>query len=311
MPPGSLSSPTSISITRGVSEFKVATTRTVINAELGPSGQSFNPPAVVTFAWSDTNNNGLIDNTTIQEANLKIWRNGVLFAGPCSSATYQQPACATACNGLECCCDMNANAWTLRLDHFSQYIVGDDATTLIPGGGSKATDCIAEFDAVAPKSPLAKSGLPNATRTCTDGDPTCDADGTVDGICTFTVSACVNVTDPRLQDKSGNVVCTATDVATVTLKSPKPDNSHPDKAAAAIALRGLFAGLAPSTVGGTHNDVVTYSTPLATAGLCSGATEISVPLNGKKRRSLPLKVQARSTGSVTDTDTITLKCVAP
>ncbi len=150
--PGWLSSPTTISITRGVSELKVATTRTVITADLGPSGQTFNPPALVSFGSTDTNNNGLIDNTTIQEANLKIWRNGVLFAGPCSSAAYQQPACAMACNGLECCCDMNANTWTLQLDHFSQYIVGDTTSNLIPGGGSKASDCFVEYDAIAPNA---------------------------------------------------------------------------------------------------------------------------------------------------------------
>jgi hypothetical protein len=32
---------------------------------------------------------------------------------------------------------MTANTWTLQLAHFSQYVVGDDAATLIPGKGFK------------------------------------------------------------------------------------------------------------------------------------------------------------------------------
>jgi hypothetical protein len=187
---------------------------------------------------------------------------------------------------------------------------------LIPGGGSKATDCIVEFDVVAPGSSLASNGFPNATRTCTDGDPACDLDGAVNGSCTFAVSACVNVTDPRLTDRTGTVMCTASDVASVSINNPKPDNDDGAKAAVGTALRDLFAGLAASTVGGGRQEVVSYSTPVATADLCSGATVV-VPRNGKKSRSLALSFTARTTppaGKPTgraDTDTLTLKCVAP
>ncbi|MBI3786012.1 MAG: hypothetical protein HY270_21690 [Deltaproteobacteria bacterium] len=242
IPPGAVSQPTSVSITRSASaELKVGTTRVLTYAELTPDNVMFNPPATVMFNWDDATNNGVVDGTTIQETNLKIWRNGVLFAGPCNSPTYQQPACATACAGLECCCDMVGNNWTLQLAHFSQYVMGDAAATLIPGGGNKSTDCMTEFDVVAPQSPLAKNGLPGSKRTCTDGDPTCDADGTADDTCTFSVRACINVTDPRLQDKNSNPLCTPSDIAAFTLKSPKPTDS--DKATATQALHTMLASL--------------------------------------------------------------------
>jgi cysteine-rich repeat protein len=321
VPPGALSQPTSIAITRitsnGTAQFKVGDTHALLYADLTPAGQPFSPPATVTFAWDDADDNGIVDTTTIQEKNLQIWRDGVLFAGPCSNASYQQPACATACNGQRCCCDMAANTWTLDLTHFSQYVVGDGPAMLIPGGGSKATDCIVEFDVVAPGSSLASNGFPNATRTCTDGDPACDLDGAVNGSCTFAVSACVNVTDPRLIDKTGTVMCAASDVASVSVNNPKPDNADAVKAAAGTALRNLFTGLAASTIGGGHQEVVSYSPPVATADRCSSAAQVVVPRDGKKSRSLALSFTARTTPPVgkrmgrADTDMLTLKCAAP
>jgi len=60
-------------------------------------------------------------------------------------------------------------------------------------------------------------------------------------------------------------------------------------------MRDLFANLAPSTIGGRNNEVVTYTTPVSTADLCSGATAITVPLNGKKSRGILLSLATRTT----------------
>jgi hypothetical protein len=59
--------------------------------------------------------------------------------------------------------------------------------TVVGGGGSKSRDCLVVFDA-AVNHPISS---PRNIR-CTDGDPTCDADQTVDGVCTFELSVCVN-----------------------------------------------------------------------------------------------------------------------
>jgi hypothetical protein len=50
------------------------------------------------------------------------------------------------------------------------------------GGGPAATDCF-----------LAYGGATGPAITCTDGDPSCDVDGAIDGTCTFRVTACTNV----------------------------------------------------------------------------------------------------------------------
>jgi hypothetical protein len=68
-------------------------------------------------------------------------------------------------------------------------IAGTARAAVVPGGGSSKTDCLAYFDTAA-NWPPAK---PKEIR-CADGDPSCDADGVVNGTCAFAVSACVNGT---------------------------------------------------------------------------------------------------------------------
>src|SRR5262249_60414769 len=67
---------------------------------------------------------------------------------------------------------------------------GGLTSTLILGGGSLLTDCYALFE-LAADVPLSASSFP--TVTCTDGDPSCDADGMPDGVCRFDVRVCVHV----------------------------------------------------------------------------------------------------------------------
>ncbi|MEB2283425.1 MAG: hypothetical protein OZ922_01960 [Myxococcales bacterium] len=60
---------------------------------------------------------------------------------------------------------------------------------IVGGGGSSRVDCLAAFDAPV-NAPAAK---PRGIR-CADGDPACDLDGTVNGVCNFRVSVCANST---------------------------------------------------------------------------------------------------------------------
>ena len=64
------------------------------------------------------------------------------------------------------------------------------ASTLFLGGGSPLTDCYALFE-LAADVPLSGSSL--STVTCTDGDPSCDADGIPDGVCQFSMRVCAHV----------------------------------------------------------------------------------------------------------------------
>ncbi len=60
----------------------------------------------------------------------------------------------------------------------------------VPGGGSPATDCYGEFEVDG----VASVAAPQTVR-CMDGDPACDHDGAVNGVCTFRVALCANQTD--------------------------------------------------------------------------------------------------------------------
>lgn len=64
---------------------------------------------------------------------------------------------------------------------------------MVGGGGGIATECLTVFDAPANYRPEKPRHV-----LCTDGDPSCDADATVNGVCEFPVAVCANSTfDPR------------------------------------------------------------------------------------------------------------------
>jgi hypothetical protein len=60
------------------------------------------------------------------------------------------------------------------------------AAVMVQGGGSPRTDCYAAFDV---RGALARS---SRVAECTDGDPTCDADGVANDSCRFQVALCAN-----------------------------------------------------------------------------------------------------------------------
>lgn len=66
-------------------------------------------------------------------------------------------------------------------------LVASANADLYGGGGSKKTDCLVVLDTPI-NDPLTK---PKRVR-CTDGDPSCDADATVNGTCVFPTAVCAN-----------------------------------------------------------------------------------------------------------------------
>src|SRR5262249_16451607 len=58
---------------------------------------------------------------------------------------------------------------------------------LVPG---KKNNCSAVWDTGPANAPISTTGKPS-TLTCTDGDPTCDADGLPDGKCVINLNVCV------------------------------------------------------------------------------------------------------------------------
>ena len=86
------------------------------------------------------------------------------------------------------------------------------ATT--PGGGSKLTDCLAEFAGTPANRPATR---PRDIR-CIDGDPACD-DDPAPGVCGFHVGVCLNVTDPTLP------ACAPADLEEYAVENEQPDTN--------------------------------------------------------------------------------------
>jgi hypothetical protein len=148
----------------------------------------------------------------------------------------------------------------------------------VPGGGSSKTDCIARLTAEGVPFPAGKAvrGL-----TCYDGD-SCDTDGARNGVCVFSASVCLNVTDPALPK------CRPSDVASV-----KIGGSGLDAVQAAVAALAL---------------------PTA-APVCSAVAAVSVPVRGPGKNGefaagrLKIKLKARTSSGKVDKDQYRLVCL--
>lgn len=218
------------------------------------------------------------------------------------------------------CCDEDTNTWPFQTCNFSEMVVGELAGKLIPGKGPEATDCMSEWTIVNPfNDPYNdKRGFVNFKQTCTDGDPACDADGAVDGACTFEIGACLNVTDKRFSDETGALTCVATDVASWQLKKPSSVSKKPDEAAFAVALRDSMAAVAASSLGGKNDSTVVFDSAFADADACGEVVRYRVPLKGPASdRKAKATVVAIGTTSVVppatrgtrDADRLKLTCL--
>ena len=161
---------------------------------------------------------------------------------------------------------------------------------IVGGGGSASSDCLAVFDAPV-NFPVDRPRNVN----CTDGDASCDADGTVNGHCDFSVAMCANSTaDPR---------CTLNGVQSITIDHAF-DNGDPK-------FDPDFQGLQQRIDGG-------IDPPTTTADSCSTFAIISVPVLGPlkgnvcRRSSKRLRVTTVSTPmsgrQIRDTDRLRLTC---
>ena len=129
------------------------------------------------------------------------------------SPTCQTEGCG---NGtIECgeeCDDGTANGAPGDPCDATCHVVHGTNVVFIPGAHRGGRGCLLEW-ALA-NTPAA--GFPGAAQTCIDGDPACDQDGVTDGVCTFHVSACLNVTDPRLPK------CVAESIDFAKVRRPSP-----------------------------------------------------------------------------------------
>jgi len=116
---------------------------------------------------------------------------------------------------------------------------------LVPAGAPRRRACAAEWLVEQHLAPTGRRGLPATTQTCRDGDPACDADGTVNGRCTVNVALCVNVVDgrPGMVDADGFPACASRTVRHVRVSVPRGGREDRDAATNQSTLETAFAGM--------------------------------------------------------------------
>jgi polyvinyl alcohol dehydrogenase (cytochrome) len=161
-------------------------------------------------------------------------------------------------------------------------VFADCATgACIPGGGPTASDCTAEFLGnglilnYPPYDPAAPG--PETELRCFDGDAGCDADGQMNGTCTFNVNVCLAAADAALPD------CTAGGVERAAVKA---------KGAKATTLAAATKALLPAT------------TPACTTGQI-----LAVTLKGKKKEAKATVKMSAKGDAGSDKDTLRLRCL--
>lgn len=135
------------------------------------------------------------------------------------------------------------------------------------GGGPPATDCFVEFD-----------GTVTANTSCTDGNPSCDMDGVVNGVCVFPIAACLNV--------AGDARCTPASLSATPVV--RPANS-----AVAQALGQALAALDPAQPACTSRGI---------------AVPLAAKLTGVKQGVARLAITAQA-GAKRDRDKLRLTCL--
>jgi len=162
---------------------------------------------------------------------------------------------------------VRALALLLALIGSSSALAETGAFARFRGRGPARTDCMLVTDVAG------ASGV-HAAR-CIDGDPTCDADGAVDGTCTFRVRLCLDAVDPATPRCQADVV---TEV----------ESAVPELETALLAV----------------------AMPVATVNTCTATVRLAVGRHGARGRRV-VRARARMSSGHADADRVALVCRRP
>lgn len=167
---------------------------------------------------------------------------------------------------------------------------------LVPGTGNRKTECIIAWR-MAGVGLESGRGAAAPRQSCTDGDGSCDHDGTVNGECRFQVWLCSNntaFTNQPCRPGTGR-----NGVGTVSMAEVrKPTARHAARRDSdAHNRRELMVAAAAAPVG---NNV----------DLCGPRLDIRVPLKRRHRRGArSIRVRATTNRNIKDADTVKLVCL--
>jgi OmcA/MtrC family decaheme c-type cytochrome len=169
------------------------------------------------------------------------------------------------------------------------------AATLVPGGGSRRTDCMMQMSAEGVGFPTGKT--PKGV-SCADGD-VCDLDGQRNGVCLFQISLClnqptracrprpVNRASVKAKKKSGMDIAP---LQAALAAIPLPTSASVCSAPVLISVpargpgghgrvRFKKVGLKGSAKGGSHHDSDTYKLTCVPTTVGGGPTQTTTPVN--------------------------------
>jgi hypothetical protein len=277
-----------------------------VTLQRGPVASTFGGNADVSYTTAELTQAGIPANTAAEDA-LRV---GQLVAGTCAvgaASCVENGDCGAngPCNGVTYTIlpsVVGAGAINFTFGSFDgetfavlnpNVLTGGPVLPLIPGGGSRRTDCHAEWQVKnATNLPfLGRGNLVNAIQTCTDGDPACDADGAANGSCSFRTSLCFNVAD-------ASVPCTPGTTNSVRIAL----GSKPTTVANADALLEALETLG-GTRAGTRQDRVEFAPPL-NGNRCSPFTSLTVAAGGKEN----VRARILAPDGQQDRDRIRLVC---
>ncbi len=113
VPEGALETNISLSITDQGGDIVLGTNQGELSAvtvlDVEPSGTIFSVPVTFNLYWMDTDNDGIVDGTEINESNLVVSKDGVVITGVCSA----DPGC-----------DQVTNVFSFAVSGLSQFALG-------------------------------------------------------------------------------------------------------------------------------------------------------------------------------------------
>jgi hypothetical protein len=181
--------------------------------------------------------------------------------------------------------DARTRRSTPRVDAFAALHEAVRGAELERGGGSRATDCLLEWNFVPPEI-VRRLGW--ALAECRDNDPACDADQVL-GRCTFIYSPCFNMRDPLLRACS-----VAEPLVGFSVSSPRAD--APPGSIERLNL-GYLASALPEL-------------PFSGADTCAAAVPHIVLRPPSAAGRADLRVSVR-TATRRDYDHLVLRCLPP
>jgi hypothetical protein len=174
---------------------------------------------------------------------------------------------------------------TPRVDTLAALNAAVASGELQPGGGSRTSDCLLEWNFVPPD--VVRAGA-RPIAACVDGDPLCDSDS-VEGQCTFLLSLCFNMPDSLLPECEVREPLLSYELS---LPRPSAPEGSVERSNAETILRSL------------------PSFPIEAPSVCSPAFPIVVPRPGAAAGLARIALRV-NTATRSDHDQFRLHCLAP